>query len=78
MQTRFYTAFGANTASEKPGRAVPQTNTLASFRKGLTYFLIVVGMALSTIGCVKDDDDVQCGDELNPCENIVIDEIGDG
>lgn len=77
MLTLIRDAFGAGNASEKPGRAMPRNNTLKTVKKGFTYTLFVLGMALATTGCVKDDE-TQCGDELNPCENIVIDEIGDG
>lgn len=77
MLTLIRAASGAQDASGKPGSTLSLSNTFSTLKKGITYSLFVIGLSLSTVGCVKDDD-VQCGDELNPCEHIVIDEIGDG
>lgn len=50
-------------------------------RNGLKHFfgICLLGCFLlaTTTSCTKNDD-IQCGDELNPCTEIVADEIVDG
>lgn len=77
MLTLIKSAFGGRIAAEKPGQSMPANNAFSSIKRKASLSLFIFSLALATTGCVKNDD-VQCGDELNPCENIVADEMGDG
>ena len=80
MSDLFRDASAGQTARRKHSNVFAQSFALklnaANLKNGLRLLMVALALSVVTTSCVRDDDEVQCGDANNPC--IVVDEMGDG